>query len=82
MKLPPAVIARILLRYGAGALIAKGVIPGEQGASILADPDVLTTLEVIVGLVMAGLAELWRTVELKAAKAAAASAEPPKEKGP
>lgn len=33
-------IARIVLRYGAGALIALGLIDAELGASLAEDPDV------------------------------------------
>ena len=47
------VIARILLRYGAGALVALGALSPEFADMIAMDPDLIS----IVGLGLAALVE-------------------------
>lgn len=44
-----AVIARIVLRYLSGALVAYGVIPHEVGAEIAMDPDLALILGGVIG---------------------------------
>lgn len=53
----PAII-RIVLRYLAAFLIAKGVIDPSLGG-VSTDPDVIATIETVVGLMVAGATELW-----------------------
>lgn len=43
-------IARIILRYVAGALVAYGVISEDIGAQIAADPDLLLVVGAGLGL--------------------------------
>jgi hypothetical protein len=54
-----AVLVRILLRYGAGILIAKGLLAPEVGVEIARDPDVAMALQVIAGLLVGALSEGW-----------------------
>lgn len=52
-----SVIARIVLRYLAGALVIKGLLPEDSG--IATDPDVLNVVEVTLGLAIGGVTEGW-----------------------
>lgn len=52
------VIARILLRYLSGALVAYGVIPHEAGAELAMDPD----LALVVGAAMGAAVEAFYAV--------------------
>lgn len=52
-------IIRIGLRYLAGVLIAKGLLPEDVGNQIATDPDVLSAVEVGAGLAIAAIAEGW-----------------------
>jgi hypothetical protein len=54
-----AVIARILLRYAAGALIMKGLISSDMGADLGTDPDVLAVLEIALGAAVAATTEAF-----------------------
>lgn len=54
-----AVIIRIVLRYGAGALIAHGLLDAESGNFLADDPDVVMLIETGVGVALAGLSEGW-----------------------
>jgi hypothetical protein len=49
-----AVIARILLRYVAGALIAAGYLDTTMGSSIANDPDLLILVGTVIGAVTEG----------------------------
>lgn len=49
-----AVIARILARWIAGALIGYGLVGAETGAQLAVDPDVALLLAGIVGAVTEG----------------------------
>lgn len=49
-----AVIARIILRYLSGALVAYGVIPHEVGAEVAMDPDLALILGSAIGAVTEG----------------------------
>ena len=48
------VIARIILRYASGALVAYGLIPQEVGAEIAMDPDVALVLGTAIGAATEG----------------------------
>jgi hypothetical protein len=54
-----AIFARILLRWGAGFLVAKGLLAPDVGPELASDVDVQALLEVLIGFVMAGAAEGW-----------------------
>lgn len=45
-----AVIARILLRYAAGALVAAGYMDADLGNQIGADPDILMIVGAALGV--------------------------------
>ncbi|WP_313666298.1 hypothetical protein [Shinella sp.] len=45
-----AIIARILLRYGAGALVALGLVDADIASQIGADPDLLVLVGAGVAL--------------------------------
>ncbi len=49
-----ALIARILLRYGGGALVSAGVV---VSPSTLADPDVLQVTCLVLGLLCSAVSE-------------------------
>lgn len=58
--------ARILLRYLAGALVAKGLLATDMGTTLASDPDILSMVELglgaLVGLATEGyyvLAKRW-----------------------
>lgn len=53
MSLAP-VIARIVIRYGVGALIAYGFVSREAGLDIIADPDLAILAGAVVGMVTEG----------------------------
>ena len=48
------VIARIVLRYLSGALVAYGLIPQEVGAEIAMDPDLALAVGAAIGVVTEG----------------------------
>lgn len=54
-----AVIARIILRYGAGFLVAKGLLAPEAGAQLSTDPDVQMLIQVGAGGVAFVVSECW-----------------------
>lgn len=54
-----AVLVRIALRYGAGILVAKGILAPEVGADLATDPDVLQVAQIGAGLIAGALAEMW-----------------------
>lgn len=54
-----AVLVRIALRYGAGILVAKGILAPEAGADLATDPDVLQVAQIGAGLIAGALAEMW-----------------------
>lgn len=53
-----AVLARIILRYLAGALVAKGLMSIDDVSTVLTDPDVAALTEMAIG---AGLAVATET---------------------
>ena len=54
-----SVLVRILLRYGAGILIAKGVLAPDIGTELAADPDITQAVQVGLGLVLGAISEGW-----------------------
>ena len=54
-----SVVARILLRYVSGVLIAKGLLDTDFGTSLARDPDVLEVLTLVIGTGSAIAAEYW-----------------------
>lgn len=54
-----AVTARLLLRYGAGFLIAKGLLAPEAGPELANDVDLQAMIQVGLGLAMTAAAEGW-----------------------
>jgi hypothetical protein len=50
-----AVIARIVLRYAAGALIAAGYLDPHLGREIGADPDLIMLVGLGIGLAVEGV---------------------------
>lgn len=51
MNLSAGLIARLLLRYGIGALLAVGLLSPDLGGQLQADRDVLQFVEISVGLI-------------------------------
>ncbi|WP_343066707.1 hypothetical protein [Gellertiella hungarica] len=58
-------MTRILLRYAASALIAKGALAPEIGNAIAADPDVFQLLQIALGLLAAAVSEWWYYLAVK-----------------
>lgn len=54
-----AVVARIALRYAAGALVAKGLLPDDIGRGLAVDVDVLNIIEIGLGLALGAATEAW-----------------------
>jgi len=54
-----SVVIRILLRYGAGILVTRGLIGSDDAAAFSSDPDIQMALETGLGLAMAGASEAW-----------------------
>lgn len=54
-----AVIIRIALRYGAGVLVARGLLGADDASSFSTDPDIAAALEAGAGFVIAGITEGW-----------------------
>lgn len=54
-----SVVIRILLRYGAGVLVTRGLIGSDDASAFSADPDIQMALETGLGLAMAGASEAW-----------------------
>lgn len=54
-----AVLVRIALRYGAGILVAKGILAPEVGTDLASDPDVLQVAQIGAGLLAGVVSECW-----------------------
>lgn len=50
-------IVRILLRYVAGALVAKGVFSPELGDFITADPEIEMAVQIGLGILIGAITE-------------------------
>ncbi len=53
------VFARILLRYLAAALVARGLVSADLGSQIAGDADVLSVTMTLVGAAVAIAVEGW-----------------------
>jgi len=51
-----APLARILLRYAGGALVAKGVL---VDSASLADPDTVQVVTLLLGVALSAISESW-----------------------
>lgn len=54
-----AVFIRIFLRYGAGLLVAKGLLAPEMGLDFSTDPDVEMAIQVLAGAIAGAVSEAW-----------------------
>ena len=54
-----AVLIRIALRYGAGVLVARGLLGAGDAAALSGDPDVQMALETGIGLAVSAATESW-----------------------
>lgn len=54
-----AAIIRILLRYGAGILVARGLLLPDDASAIYSDPEIVIGIETAIGAGMAALSEAW-----------------------
>jgi hypothetical protein len=54
-----AVITRILLRYGAGVLVARGLLGADDASAFSSDPDIQMAIEVGVGAGLSAVSEGW-----------------------
>lgn len=53
------VVARILLRYGAGFLVAKGLLFPDMGAALEKDPEMLAWVQIGLGVALGAASEAW-----------------------
>lgn len=54
-----SVAVRIVLRYLAAFLVAKGVLLPADGALFATDPELLQAAELALGVLLGALAEAW-----------------------
>lgn len=54
-----SVVIRIGLRYGAGVLVARGLIGSDDASAFSTDPDIQMALETGAGLALSAAAEGW-----------------------
>ena len=54
-----SIVARILLRYVSGVLIAKGLLDSDLGTQLVTDPDVIQYVQLALGAGAAIAAEWW-----------------------
>lgn len=59
------VLVRIILRYGAGFLVAKGLLTPEDGTALGVDPDVAQMLEIGIGAAIGAGTELYYALARK-----------------
>lgn len=57
MDLAP--LARIIVRYAAGAFVAKGLLSADTGATLAIDPDVINYVDIGLGVAAGGVTELY-----------------------
>lgn len=57
--------ARIILRYGAGALVTYGFITADMGYLIAEDPDLVAIISLVLGAVFSFVAEYGYRLALK-----------------
>lgn len=56
-----AAIARILLRYGSGALVVHGYLSADDANVLAMDPD----MQMLIGTAIGALTEVWYVVARK-----------------
>ena len=54
-----SMIVRILLRYLAGFLVAKGLFSADDSLTIINDPDIQMLLEIGLGMGISSISEIW-----------------------
>ena len=59
MNIDFAPIARIILRYGIGYFVAKGILPEDLVTMITDDPEVMALIDLAVAALIAGAVERW-----------------------
>lgn len=64
-KVPLAPFIRIGLRYLSMALVAKGVFSPEEANLFSSDADLVSAIEIGVGLIIAAVTEVWHAKSLK-----------------
>lgn len=52
-------LIRIVLRYGAGFLVARGMLGESDGNMLAADPEVAASIETGIGLAIVLVSEAW-----------------------
>lgn len=52
-------IIRIGLRYGAGFLVARGLLGESDGNMLAADPEVAAAIEMGIGVALGAASEAW-----------------------
>jgi len=52
-------IIRIVLRYGAGFLVARGLLGESDGNMLASDPEVAALIETGIGLALGAASEAW-----------------------
>ncbi|MER9685918.1 hypothetical protein [Mesorhizobium sp. M0139] len=60
-----SVFIRIVLRYAAAALVARGLFGSDDAATFTADPDIQMLLETGFGLAMGAVTEGWHLLARK-----------------
>lgn len=60
-----AVIVRIVLRYAAGVLVARGLLGADDASAFSADPDIQMAVETGLGLAIAAATEWWHALARK-----------------
>lgn len=55
----PSVIIRILLRYAAGVLVAKGLLLPDMAGELSTDQEIIDILVVAAGIGIGALTEAW-----------------------
>ncbi|GGF56832.1 hypothetical protein GCM10007301_15660 [Azorhizobium oxalatiphilum] len=52
-------ILRVLLRYLAGILVARGLVSAADADTLTTDPDVMIIVETGAGILIGGATEAW-----------------------
>lgn len=59
------VFVRIALRYGAGFLVARGLLMEGDGNMLASDPQIAAALELAAGAVLGAVSEAWYALALR-----------------
>lgn len=60
-----AVFVRIVLRYGSGFLVARGLLGESEGNFLTTDPDVAALIELASGAALGVVSEAWYALALR-----------------